>query len=102
MLTNGRKTVAVAGTPEPVAPPGIRGTVLVQALPGNAGLIALGGPPDLYLAQNLERTTGPKAASGSESGFMLAANETLPVPTEISELWIDAEADGEGVCWFMF
>jgi hypothetical protein len=99
MVTNGRKTIASAGQPEPLAPPGISGLVLIQALPSNTSYVALGGKPNEYLPNCLERTTGPSV--GTPSGWLLQALEALPVAVEISQVWVDAGTDGDGVTWMM-
>lgn len=98
-LVAGRKTVAVVGTPERLAPPGLTGWVVITALPANTLAVAIGGEPHVSLPQWQDETNGPQAASGSEEGYPLNPGERFPFQVSIEDVYIDAAFAGEGVCY---
>lgn len=86
-LSNGRKTVAVAGTAVALGPSGACAWVTVTALPTNTGLVHVGG-------------SGVLATPGSETGVPLAARESVTVPvTNVASVFVDARVAGEGVTY---
>jgi len=101
MLLAGRKTVAVVGTPEQLAPPGVTGKVLVQALPRNSGAVCVGGPPNVTYFDGRVLSNGPQASTNSQEGFLLNQGESLPLPVNIEDCWIDASIATEGVQWLI-
>lgn len=92
-------TVTTAGTPEPLAPAGLTGKVLIQAFSTNTTKIAVGGKPHETIPEWQVVTNGPQAAAGAQEGFLLNAGETLPIPVEMSDVHIDAALAGEGCSW---
>lgn len=77
-------------------------TVRITALPSNTGLVAIGGAPNQRIPGQARPTNGPVAASGSaaEGDLFSFAGETRAISvTDLSDLWIDAAVDGEGVAW---
>lgn len=90
MALSGQKTVTSAGIPEKIRPAsGIGedlagGYVMIRALPINTGYIYLGG-------EGVSAHTGLILAGGDAVVFM---DISL-----FSNLWIDADKNGEGIAW---
>jgi len=84
----GRKTVTTAGTRVQLGSSRSVDSVAVTALEGNTGVICIGGSEVI-------------AASGTRTGIPLAAKQTASIDTDdLSDLYIDATVNGEGVSWF--
>lgn len=83
---DGRKTVAVAGTPERLVSSNTRcRKVEIQALPNNTDCVAIG-------ASTVD------AAAGAERGTVLAPGATATLYVEdLYALYVDAAVSGEGV-----
>lgn len=75
--------------------------VRLQALYSNTGRVVIGGAPKLKLPGLTVPTNGPVASSTAEvEGDLLYAGDTIVYDiADLSELWIDASVDGEGVSW---
>lgn len=88
VLTDGRKTVTVAGTPvQLVSSETPCAAVIVQALRTNAGHIAVGG-------------ANVKLTAGSEAGISITAGQPLTLDVnDARRVWIDADNSGEGVSY---
>lgn len=89
MAISGQKTIAAAGTPEPLGSQAVNGALAVKALATNSGMIFLG--------------RDDAGAVGADCGFELAAGEQVAFAFNghLSSLLLDAEVSGEGVCWIM-
>jgi len=82
-VMSGRKTVAVAGTAEPLGPDTEILSVTVKALSGNSGNIYV-GDEDV----------------NSGNGYVLAPGEAVDVEIDnLKKVYIDADVSGDGVCW---
>ena len=92
-------TVTTAGTPEKLAPSGLRAKVVVQAFHHNTDLVAIGGEPFVTDPKWQIVTNGPKAASGSQEGYLLNPGERFPFPLELDDVWGDVRVNGEGFNW---
>lgn len=83
-ILNGRETVAVAGTAEPLATtstPII--SVTVKALAGNTGMVYVGN-------EDVDNS----------NGFVLDAGEPVSIDIDnLSKVYIDVDVAGEGVSW---
>ncbi len=84
---SGVKTVASAGTAEPLGTVSINGPLIIKALSTNNGLVYLG-----------DDGTGDVSSS---NGFSLTKNETLVLNYvgNLNTIWVDVATNGEGVCW---
>jgi len=93
---HGQRDVTAAGTPEPLAgatsstpdldiPDGYPVTVIAK--PGNTGTI--------YLGKSLAECQNAKARF---DGLSAGLAHSLKVK-KLSEIWVDADVDGEGVSW---
>lgn len=84
---SGQKTVAVAGSAVALGAQAIGGPIAVKALAANTGLVVIGndGASDVTVA----------------NGFQLAAGETIILNhvASLSNVYVDAAANGDGVCW---
>lgn len=89
MAISGQKTIAAAGTAEPLGSQAVNGALAVKALAANTGLIYLGNDGAGELAPG--------------SGYELAAGEQVVFAYNghLSSLLLDAEVSGEGVCWIL-
>lgn len=97
----GKKTVTIAGTPEPIGT-GISGTIWIQAFRSNTGGIAVGCEPRRQIGNRLDRTTGPVAADdATQQGWFLAAAEGIVVTGRLEDWYIDAEVAGEGIAYMV-
>lgn len=86
-LVNGRKTVAAAGTAVAVGSSEGVSAVIVTALKGNTGIIAVGGK-------------GVIASEATRTGVALAAGATVTIPCDdVADVYIDATVNSEGVSW---
>jgi len=86
---SGQKSVTTAGTAVAFTTLSTvgAGTFLVKALPGNTGVCYIGND----------------AASDvtSSNGFPLSASETaLITVTALTQVYLDATADAQGIAWF--
>jgi hypothetical protein len=83
----GQKTVAAAGTAEPLGNTQVDFSILVRALDTNTGIVAVGndGTDDVTLA----------------NGYRLAAGEVCAFEhvDNLAAIYVDAEVNGEGVSW---
>lgn len=82
---SGQQTVSTAGTAESLqqqsVPKGAQ--VAIKALSGNNGTVYVGG-----------------SNVSSSNGFELAPKETLTYSaSEVSNIYVDADTAGDGVCW---
>jgi hypothetical protein len=83
-LLNGFKNVAVAGVAEALsADPSPCYEVIIQAKSTNAGTVYIGGP----------------GLSNDENGglFLSAGQSVTLTPQSLSQIFVDAQANGEGV-----
>lgn len=84
---SGQRTVAAAGTAVALGNQPIAGPIAIKALAANTGLVFVGndGASDV----------------SSANGFQLAAGETIILNhvADLSNLYVDAAVNGEGVCW---
>lgn len=86
-LQNGRKTVASAGTAVVLGSSEGVTAVIVTALKGNTGIIAVGGK-------------GVIASESTRTGAALAAGVPVTIACDdVADVWIDATVNGEGVTW---
>lgn len=91
-IAHGQDTVTTAGTPEQLnggisqaVPDGH--AVTVKALNANTDLVYVG-----------DKDNNPS----SSTGFELAAGEAISLAvTDVSEIEIDVDTNGEGVCWIV-
>jgi hypothetical protein len=86
---SGQTTVAVPGSAVTLGTAAANGPLLVKALDGNSGVVAIGndGANDVSLS----------------SGLRLAAGEALVFDFVgcLASLWLDAAVAGEGVSWIL-
>ena len=86
---SGQTTVASAGTAVPLADFALNAPLMVRALPGNSGAVALGndGSGDV----------------STSSGLLLSAGEAVvfEFTGHLSSLLLDAENDGDGAAWLV-
>jgi hypothetical protein len=84
---SGQVTVTTAGTSQPLGTGLINGPLMVKALAGNSGAIAIGNDG-----------TGDVTTS---NGLLLAAGESVifDFAGELGAVRVDAENDGEGAAW---
>lgn len=84
---SGQKTVTTAGTAEALGSQYINGPLMVKALAGNTGAIAIGndGGDDITTA----------------NGLLLSAGDAVVFDFvgSLASLFIDSENNGEGVSW---
>ncbi|MCC6957972.1 MAG: hypothetical protein IT316_14325 [Anaerolineales bacterium] len=87
MPISGQKTVTTAGAAVPLGADPICAPLMVKALPGNTGSVAIGndGSNDVTTA----------------NGLLLAAGESVVFSyvSTLAQLYVDAAVNGEGVCW---
>ena len=87
MALSGQKTVTAAGTAEALGTASIQGPLMIKALLGNGDNVYIGndGAGDV--------TSG--------NGFELDAGEAIVFDFvgNLSSIMVDADANGEGVCW---
>ncbi len=95
----GRKTTDAIDVPVQLAPPGIKGRVLIFAETDNTGKVAVGGEPFVNITEWDIITNGPNATETTQEGFQLNAGESMPYPVEISEVWIASAVAGDGVAY---
>lgn len=104
-MIQGQTVVAEAGVPDSVGPSiPTPGGVRLQALAGNTGVVAVGGPPNQYMTiDNVStRFDGPSAATDFR-GAILSAGEREHFPvSNLSDLWIDAANNADGVSWLAY
>ncbi len=92
-LKNGRKVVAVAGTPEPLSATSIAVSVVtVTAETDNTGIVVAGG------------ATGLVAALATRTATPLAAGDTCEFTAkdgvdELGDVWLDVTVSGDGVTY---
>lgn len=86
---DGNKNVAAAGTPERLNATRIPcRNVAITARPANTGKIAVG------------MSNAVRAVAAGEKGVILAAGSSVSFPVaSVSDLWIDATVNGEGVSY---
>lgn len=84
---SGVKTVASAGTAEPLGTVSINGPLIVKALSTNSGLVYLGNDG-----------TGDVSSS---NGFSLTKGEVLVLNYvgNLNTIYVDVDTSSEGVCW---
>lgn len=84
----GRKVVAAAGTAEALSTDTARIiSVAIQALPANTNEIVIGD-------------SSVVASEGTRKGIALAPGDTISLNvTQLSEVFLDAETNGEGVSY---
>lgn len=84
---SGRKTVTSAGTPEALGASSaeVFGALVIKALAANTGIAEVGD-----------------ASTAAASGFQLSAKEQMVFENvhNLSQIWVDATVNGEGVCWY--
>jgi hypothetical protein len=84
-VSDGRKTVAVAGTREVLAGSTAIKKVDITALQANSGVVVVGG-------------TTVIAAAGTRQGVPLRALDTITINTNnLADIWLDVLVSGEGV-----
>lgn len=84
-IGHGQKTVASAGTAEPLADSTAAKWVAVQAYRANTAMVAIGG-------------VGVDATAASGTGVTLAAGEAITLAVDnLADVYIDATVSGEGV-----
>ena len=85
-FTTGQKTVATAGTAvQLISSVKTVHAVVVKALPGNTGKVCVGPKGTTYAGNN---------------GYVLEAGVAISFPiADLSKVWIDAQTNGDGVCW---
>lgn len=89
----GGKNVTTHGTPvQLVSTKTQMGAVVITARPANTGVIAVGF------------SNAVRAVAGGEVGATLKANASITIPgvADLSQIWIDATVDGEGVSFTYF
>lgn len=62
-------------------------TVWLASQVGNAGIIYIGGPPDLEQPDG-SQSTGPVSTAGSEKGYPIPSGEDRRMPGDLSDLWV--------------
>ncbi len=84
---SGQKTIAAAGTAEPLGSVQTDFGILVRALDTNTGIVVIGndGSDDVTLS----------------NGYRLAAGEAVIFEhvDNLAAIYVDAAVNGEGVCW---
>ena len=90
-VSGGRKTVTTAGTRVAlVSSATFCSHVVVQALEGNTGRIAVGGVDVVE-------------ASGTRVGIILNGGDVIDIPVQnVATVYIDSSADGEGVSFLYY
>lgn len=86
---SGQKTVTTAGTELQLATARVVNcAVMVKALPGNGGV--------MYVGQ-------AAGAVSSSTGMPLSPGDALIFENvgDLSEIWVDATVNGEGVAWLL-
>jgi hypothetical protein len=88
-INHGHKEVTAAGTPVPLASTLTAAKwVTVQAYRSNTGYIAIGG----------SNTVSASTTAGTGTGLSLAAGDNVTFPCDdLSDFWLDATVNGEGV-----
>lgn len=83
-IAGGQATVAAAGTRVQLPDQPAR-TCSIKALPANTGVIYVGG-----------------SAVAAANGYPLSAGDAVDIAIEnLSDLWIDASANGQSVAWLV-
>jgi len=87
MTVSGQKTIAIAGTAQPLGSQAVNSALVIKALAANSGLVFIG--------------CDAEGTVSAGSGFQLAAGEqvVLRFAGDLAHVWLDAEVSGEGVCW---
>lgn len=86
-ILSGQKTVAAAGTAEALGTVQVDYALLVRALDTNTGIVAVGNNG----ADNVSLATGYRLAAGEICAFEHVDN--------LAAIFVNAEVNGEGVCW---
>lgn len=92
MITDGRKTVTVAGTREKLSTSSVAADRLVlQAETDNTGVVVIGGSTVV-------------AALATRRGVALAAGEKVELRNvdDLSGVWLDAMTSTDGVTWVAY
>jgi len=89
MAISGQKKVTAAGTAVALGATPVHGPLLVRALPGNTGNVAIGndGANDVTLQNGLVLGPGQEVRLGWVGS--------------LGSIWLDAAVNGEGVAWMM-
>lgn len=86
-LADGRRTVAVAGTPVALGSSTGTDSVAVTALSSNSGVVCVGS-----------KTV--KAEAANRTGTPLGPGQSMTLDTDdLADVFIDATVSGEGVSW---
>jgi hypothetical protein len=86
---SGQHTVTTAGSAEALGSMQINGPLMVKALPGNAGSIAVGNDG----ANDVTTSNGLLLAAGDAVVFDFVG--------DLGSVYLDAENDGDGVAWLV-
>jgi hypothetical protein len=102
IVKQNRTTVATAGVPVPIGPDIPCQWIDITAIAANAGIVVIAPRAGIYDAAG-DSTRGPVADSATRNGYVLDAtngpkHRRFPV-SNVSDLWIDAAEDGDGVDW---
>lgn len=91
-LIDGRKVIAATGTAEPLVlvPRGAR-WLIITALSSNTGIVTIGGSP---LA-----AVGTREGAALAAGAFLQWSQKRDGDLDLSDFFIDASVNGEGVSW---
>lgn len=82
-----QKTVAAAGSSEPLGALRIDGPLMVKALDSNTGIVAIGNDG----TNSVSLTTGLRLSAGEAALFEFVGS--------LESLYLDAAVDDEGVAW---